>query len=202
MGIAFLGAGRTFTEEEIENGAKVAMISSKLAHLNSISIGDTIILESIIQDTVQMHQEGIRDFVREKENAAFYAHHEVLEFTVIGIVEPQVGQDYEFMNGLEVWEFSSKVREFDQLQNMIHIPLSVGQQILQAEVETLQALHPKRQSENQRLQGLLHEEWAEYHWEATQHTPVFIVHHPRYLDDFAQAATYLLPAFWGVTDFR
>ena len=43
-GKAELVAGRTFTQEEIDQGAKVALISQELAEINQLQVGDKIVL--------------------------------------------------------------------------------------------------------------------------------------------------------------
>jgi putative ABC transport system permease protein len=69
--------GRVFTEDEIKNGTPVAIISSKIAELNSVHVGDTI---SFINSVYSFNEETGEESVDNSRE---------VPIEIIGIFEPQ-----------------------------------------------------------------------------------------------------------------
>ena len=184
----YLIEGRSFTEEEVEGGAKVAIIPAVFAQRNSITLGDLLSLEAIVQDTAQMYREGIERnpiaFINELGNEQFYAYHQVIEFEVIGIFEFLKGFDYDVLESASIFEFSRQVQVWADMQNMIYAPFSTIQPIIEVTVEAGLQLE-----EVQDLRaGLIPQ-------------ATFVLNHPRNLGTFSKTAEEILPDFWKMEDF-
>ncbi|SFL38270.1 putative ABC transport system permease protein [Gracilibacillus orientalis] len=93
--------GRVFTEEEIENGTPVAIISKKLAEKNNIQVGDTLSLMNQIYEFSESGEEEITDS-------------RDVPLEVVGIFEPQtVNTDSENQEQADFMDM--------ELQNTIYV---------------------------------------------------------------------------------
>ena len=205
-GLLRLSQGRTFTAEEIREGAMVAVIPTFVAEQNHLMIGDSVMLESIVLDTVQMAGEKeIRqpdEFLEHMGNERFYAHHEIFEFEIIGMFDVLVGIDdlgpQMFAN--EVWP---KVQQIHRTNNSFYVPLSIVDTIIRNQVNAHSELEAERQSENARLFIPLHPEGAVSALENSLFPVVMVIlESSRYLNDFRRAANKILPDFWEMNDFE
>lgn len=57
--------GRTFTQEEIDSGARVALVTKRLAEVNNFQVGDNIVVSNFIMD---YSQDGPQPTVKEKRD--------------------------------------------------------------------------------------------------------------------------------------
>ncbi len=93
-GNARIAEGRTFTEEEISNGAKVCVMSKTLAEKNGIKVGDTINPHFYDYDPESVHQIPIeKNGVGSVHPMPYFFtattpfHGDPIEYTVVGLYE-------------------------------------------------------------------------------------------------------------------
>ena len=103
-----ISEGRDFTAEELENGAKVCIISALLAEENGLSVGDTINPQFYENDTESPYQTTFELTFKATEPRQNYfsvtssLSGEPEEYTIVGIYE----QDHPWMNTSEnVYDF-------------------------------------------------------------------------------------------------
>ncbi len=115
-GMAHLVQGRDFTEEELNRGEKVCIISKVLAEQNGLAVGDTISADFFNYD----HHSPYQSFVENDSNvtqpaAYFYSEHTPFAaqetYTIIGIYEKT-----------QVWRTASIRRLFEFTSNTIFVP--------------------------------------------------------------------------------
>ena len=115
-GMAELVQGRDFTQEELDSGAKVCIISKVLAEQNSLAVGDTISADFFNYD----HHAPYQSFVEDDSNvtqptAYFYSEHTPFTaqetYTIIGIYERT-----------QIYFRPSVQRLFESSSNAIYVP--------------------------------------------------------------------------------
>jgi len=192
-GLIELLSGRTFTESEISNGEMVAVIPQIFALENSVGVGDTIILESIVHNLAKINREtGNRGaFMENRHDERFYAHHEVLEFEVIGIFEVLYELDYENYVG---WDISTPLSEFADLNNRIYIPITVADRIARVENAAMVGLFDEIYESGLRGGNLINVETV------PEINALFLLNDPRDLGRFMEEANNVLPEFWEIVD--
>ena len=192
-------AGRVFTAEEIASGAMLAVIPAIFAQRNGLDVGATMMLESIVHDTLAIENAGIISFDYEIRmnwhDERFYAHHEVLEFEVIGIFDVTHQLSRANLFGRTYWEIASLVRELAELYNRIYAPFAVADDILRAE----SVAHYEVYGGELELARF----WLFRHFQLRADPltkATFVLTDVNDLDDFRNAATELLPRFWYVNE--
>jgi len=189
-GLLSLATGRTFSSEEIENGAMVAVISQNFANINNLYVGATLSISSAVHNEIAMVEEEIFSFAEGWLVERFMVHHEILEFEIIGIFDVEHELNYENYQG---WALSRPLSELASLHNRIYIPITVADSILRTEHEAdLELLAQRREL-------WPHEAWPEDEEEPLLET-IFLLYDPRDLVVFTEAASALLPGFWYVMD--
>lgn len=115
-GMAHLVQGRDFTQEELNSGAKVCIISKVLAEQNGLAVGDTISADFFSYD----HHSPYQSFVENDSNvtqpaAYFYSEYTPFTaqetYTIVGIYERT-----------QVWRTPSVRRLFEFSSNTIFVP--------------------------------------------------------------------------------
>ena len=183
-GLIELVAGRTFTQDEINNGEQVVIIPQSLAEINNLYIGATIEFENIVHNTPKMVREGISFLVPYWHEERFMAAHQILEFEVIGIFDTPNEFNYQVH---DAWG----IEEYARLHNRIYMPILVAEDILIFENEGRLLII----DEILELFGGHTSEWVhEEPWVQS----IFILYDPRDLDAFQDAGSELLPGFWEI----
>ncbi|WP_339183810.1 ABC transporter permease [Oceanobacillus sp. FSL W7-1293] len=162
--------GRVFTEEEIENGTSVAIISQKLAEQNNLEVGDTFtLLNAVYEYSEETGEETVLD-----------SRDIVLE--VIGLFDPQSGKE----------ETESKEEDSDMFlmedidyQNTVYVPNA----IISAEEQYYWEVYAEDDPE---IAEMLEEETMEYY------TPIFYLNNPEDIEPFEEEVTPLLPELYTV----
>ncbi|TLG71783.1 ABC transporter permease [Culicoidibacter larvae] len=101
--------GRTFTESEVKNGSKVALVTKQMAEANNLRIGDKITMKNNVYNYNNMPQDG--------SMPAPIASEEV-ELEIIGIYEPKQKVEKDDKTGM-----TSFMNE--ELINTIYVPNKV-----------------------------------------------------------------------------
>jgi len=190
-GLITLVSGRTFTQEEIDNGEMVAVVSRRFAQMNHLSVGGVIELENIAFNTDKMMDETRHLY------ASWYAHderfhiaHRVLEFEIIGLFDVC----HEFIYDTFEVQYNlllSAVLGISNLHNRIYMPLQVVEDILIFENEAILDFLDEMDDVS-----------PNFYIEEPRLNAFFVLHDPRDLENFGAAAAELLPGFWEVFDFR
>jgi len=181
-GTISITSGQSFTQEQIDIGTPVALISTTFANENNLQVGSVFNLETITFDYRELMVEHGDDFWGMVGNELDYIHLvETWELTVGGIFE--IEQEFDYINN--PWLAASSER---RLQNRIYLPNRLVQEI--GEV-TFYA----------------NQEFAPLWWgtegsfdEIMNHQVFFVLHDPRDLNAFRDAANELLPEFLMIAD--
>jgi len=164
--------GRFPTQEELDKGLPLAVISRNLAVANSLEIGSIISLENKVHDIEKMISEGIMDpsFVWQKEE--FILARRTLEFEVAGLFDINLNSNYfESETGMS-WLGT-------ELENQIFIPYLIAEDIFNFDL-----VHA---SDGFRIEEMYLE-------------PVFILEDFRDFCSFSESAVEILPDFWEIAD--
>ncbi len=162
--------GRVFTEEEIDEGDSVTIISKKLAEKNNLHVGDTFTLDSAVYDFDENGEEdliGSRDVVLE----------------IIGIFEPssiKEDQDENPENGMMDMMDS-------EYQNTMYVPneVVIAEENYQME-QLMQA--------DEAFAAMLEEEEVTFE----NYTPIFVLNNPEDSEAFEEEVAPLLPELYTV----
>ena len=175
-GVIDLVAGRTFTEEDIQLGESVAIISQAFAEENQLTIGSTFTLEQHIYNWDNAHHyRDLRYFYHEGNLIIL----EQIELEVIGLFTPTVVLDEQ----INLVELATHM----ELNQLIYIPMEVAKQpeYLWFDYWCVNGEGP---------------EHCQYFDRFIYEDVVFILYDPLDLDHFNIVASELLPDFWEMDD--
>ena len=182
--------GRTFTQEEIDNGDMMVVVSRGFAEVNQLTIGGIIELENTVHNIPKMTAEGVSlEYYHEER---FFLAYQVLEFEIIGIFDICLDFIYETLLSPQGWGFGNTLFSLSRLYNYIYMPIQIAEDIANFQREGFREIQDEidllfpgqgRPAEN------------------TPITAFFVLHDPRDLESFSEIATELLPGFWEVADF-
>lgn len=178
-------SGRFMTQEEIDNGANVAVISSIFANVNNLQVGSTISLENNVYDNEAIAEqtsfsEGIMLFPLYWHLDEFILAQQVIEFEVIGIFE--VEREFIFSESAE--RTLGMAMHSHMFHNQIYVPHRTQEELARFIMQNL----------------------PDYFWEqATIDNPLtiqptFVLYDSRDFNDLARAANEILPQHWHVAD--
>ncbi|SEN56864.1 putative ABC transport system permease protein [Amphibacillus marinus] len=174
-GNATLIAGRVFNEEEITNGAMVTLVSTKVADLNNLSVGDTVTLSNVLYD---YSVDSVSEYPVLEERD--------IPLEIIGIFETRAakeqreGDDNEGSNNPDQEYFDQ------EFQNRLY----VSNEVIKNEV-------------NWEMQVMIenNDEYAELYQDEDNfeyYTPYFILNSVQDSEAFIEEATVLLPPLYHV----
>ncbi|WP_067837053.1 ABC transporter permease [Amphibacillus sediminis] len=168
-GKAKLVDGRVFNQEEIDNGATVGLISTKLAELNNVSVGDTIVFENKVMDYDTDDIDGTLIDARE------------VPIEVIGIFETQTLKE-ESEDG-----FDSFIDFMDiDFQNTIY----TSNQVISNESRWRNQVYASVDEE--------YAEYYEEEEQNEYFRPIYVLNGPDDSEAFAEEVKPLLPPFYTV----
>ncbi|RDW15769.1 ABC transporter permease [Oceanobacillus arenosus] len=163
--------GRVFTQEEVDNGTSVAIISKKLAEKNNLQVGDTFTLTNAVytydDKTGEEELANSRDVVLE----------------VIGLFEPQsIKEDQGESSDGGMFDWMDI-----EYQNTVYVP----NEIIVSETKFNMEEYMKADAEfAAAMEG--EEQTFEYY------TPMFVLNNPEDSAAFEEEVTPLLPEFYTV----
>ncbi|GIO22770.1 ABC transporter permease [Oceanobacillus sp. J11TS1] len=169
-GKAKLVDGRVFTEEEIDNGASVTVISQKLASENNLEVGDTFTLLNAVYDYPEDSEEeeliGSRDVVLE----------------VIGLFDPQSAKEESDDKNEDSDMFLMEDIEY---QNAMYVPNA----IVSAEDNFTMEVYAENDPE---FAEMMEDESFEYY------EPIYYLNKPEDIEAFREEVLPLLPELYTV----
>jgi len=199
IGILVITDGRAFSKEELNSGAKVAIISEDLARHNNLSIGSQFIMENKVFDYQRLRSENPRDWRRMWFDEAFQVGEATYHFIVIGLFTPLRSFDY----GEADFEFFL-IEEQERLINRIYMPNQTVKNINQFQADLLSYYVEGWQA------FPLVNHWFNDYMESTTifederraDTQLIIqLYDSSQIRNFQSHATEILPDFWVVEDF-
>jgi len=167
-----LAEGRLFTQEELDQGSPVILVSSNFAEHNQLTIGSMVVLENNVYDIDAFFELG--DFEAAWFQDEFLFASQFHEFEIIGIfnIEKEFNLDAE--------RYGARERDQEiQLNNRMYIPHYL---MVEMYAFSSSASREMRDQEDEDDNELIVES-------------IFVLHDPRDLRAFANAANELLPDF-------
>ena len=164
--------GRVFTQDEIDNGTPVTIISKKLAEKNNLHVGDTFVLENVIHNYDYENDKELDPITRDV----------VLE--VIGLFEQQKVKedtDEDEQNGM--WTGID-----DDYLNTMYVPNELVLAENKFELESYAESDPE-------FAAMLEENPEEFEY----YQPMYILNNPEDVEAFEQEITPLLPELYKVS---
>jgi len=179
-GLITLIDGRTFTQEEIDENAKVVVVSRELAEVNNLSTGSMIELENIAHDYRFMGRDGTGDFAVDRSNEDFMVARQTLEFQVIGIFDI----NHEFVYEGTDHDLHPAIIQRIDLYSRFYMPSGVAAQMLNFVIDAMddEMLEVAMPNSDDMFES------------------IFVLYHPRDLETFSTYAKELLPESWGMRD--
>jgi len=180
-GLIDLVSGRFMTQEELDDGAPVAVISRNFAEVNDFKIGDMLSLEKNVYDYDKMLESGNSSFFLYWHLDDYIVASKEFNFQVIGIFDVVAN----FFYSHDLGEAIAMIDRNSDLHNRIYIPSKISEQIASFTVE--------------------HRQFSYFLEEPTLARELFplatfILNDSRELGDFSEATREILPEFWEVTD--
>lgn len=165
--------GRVFSQEEVDNGTSVAIISKKLAEENNLSVGDTFALTNEVYTY---------DYENDEEEVVS-SRDVVLE--IIGLFEPQSKiEDSDENAGSSFIDF-----ELTDVQNTIYVPNDI--------VASENRYHMEEYMKaDEEFAKMIEEEGDDGAFD--YYTPMFVLHTPEDTEAFVEEVDPLLPDFYTV----
>ena len=188
LGLLSLVNGRTFTSEEVENGAFVAIVSQCFADANSLYPGATIVLDSIVYDFPGWWN----GYGAGWDEELLVLYHETYEVEIVGIFTVERELDYES-------DIHEQLVDLAFLHNLIYLPVTTVEAIeegrMEGYIERLELLFEYLEI------STTEPDFEVAILKLVPETRVyFLMYNPRDLQAFTEAAAALLPNFWGVRD--
>ncbi|WP_096186035.1 ABC transporter permease [Evansella halocellulosilytica] len=160
--------GRVFTEEELENGSSVAIISKKLADLNNLHVGDNFMLTNVVFD----YSEGQEEVYNSRD----------VPLEIIGIFEPlSVGESDEESSEQGMWDFMDI-----ELQNTVYVSNDTVLSELRYNTEQYMEMDEEYAAA---MEGEEHQD---------HYTPIYILNSSDDASAFAEEVQPLLPELYVV----
>ena len=163
--------GRVFTQDEVDNGTSVAIISKKLAEKNNLHVGDTFTLDNAVYDYDD--ETG--------EEKLLTSRDVVLE--IIGLFESQsIKEDTEDNSSSGMMDFMDV-----ESQNTVYVP----NEIVVSENSYNMEEYMKADEE---FAAMMAEEEESFEY----YTPMFVLKSPEDIEAFEEEVTPLLPELYKV----
>lgn len=165
--------GRTFTQEEIDNGKAVGIISKKVAEANGVNVGDQLVLDSV---TMDYKQDG--------SSEELYTLDHPIE--IIGIFEP-VTLEKKKADSKDSKDMNQQMLETEQF-NTAYLPNGAVASINKEEYEKGKVALPDRYKNSDGSE--MTEE------QLNPVTPTFILKSPEDVDAFKEETKAMIPEFY------
>ena len=180
QGLIELVEGRLLTEEELNSGAPVTVVSRDFAQVNNLSVGDTLDLTNAFFDWT------IASSWETEQSSDYMFDSQPLSLTIVGLFD--ISADFG-TNGGDIWNLNSQRND---LENRFFVPNTIAEDsarfLISTQVEWSQ--------END--MGWFDEDFNVE--DNIEHTAMFYLEDPAYLQVFADEANDILPEFRIITD--
>lgn len=168
--------GRTFKQEEINNGKDVAIISKKVAEANGFNVGDKVVLDSSVMD---FKQDGSMEELASQDHPV----------EIIGIFEPTSVEKKE-SDGKDQKGFEAQFMETEQF-NTVYMPNDAVMNINTVEFEKGKALLPDRYKKADGTDSTVED--------MNQIVPVYVLKTPEDVEAFKEEAKAMIPEGYKLT---
>lgn len=174
-----LDAGSVFTKEQVADGKNVIIMSSQVAKLNNISVGDNFVLDNVYTSY---------DDKTDKEKKLF-TH--VNSFKVVGLFTPTKIESKKKLSNDKKMEQEWVTNE---LINTFYLPNKTVSRMNQAYVKE------SFEKDTTMADGMSEKELADYKKGASQeaYSSTFVIKKPEQMPDFVADATPLLPKYYSI----
>jgi putative ABC transport system permease protein len=163
--------GRVFTQDEVDNGTSVAIISKKLAEKNNLHVGDTFTLENAVYDYDE--KTGEEELITSRDV--------VLE--IIGLFEPQsIKEDQGDKSDQGMFDWMDM-----EYQNTVYVPNEIVASENRYNMEEYMKL-------DEEFAAMMEEEEESFEY----YTPMYVLNSPEDIAAFEEEATPLLPELYIV----
>ena len=169
-GKAKLLEGRSFTEDEINNGKEVVLIAKQFAEENNLSVGSIASFVTVVEDYGDMKGSFSESDIK-------ILGEQAIDLEVIGILE-YVLKPADKKNGYDENGWQNAMR-----MNMLYVPNEVVTAMNKFSVDTMLEARPDMPEEEKEM------------WNRTYYSSVFMLKSPDLIEDFRAAATPLLPEY-------
>ena len=181
-GIIELLQGRLFTQEEMEAGSSVVLISQAFADINQLSLGSVFTLRRYIYDTFDVTGVFSGSFDPNQPDAPLLEVHE-FDFEVIGI----------FASTIDVEAGEASVSRVDWVNHAefnarLYVPITAVESNRQMFYDYIHTFHPDSLAAHYSLLGV--------------RDVIFALYDSLDIAPFHEAASALLPEFWMIDDLR
>jgi len=186
--IISLVEGRVFTQEELDTGMPVALVSTQFATVNNLMIGSTITIENNVYDwwgfDIEMGPFPTETIFQDR----FLFASEAYEIEIIGLFEVLLEFD---LDGEQGWFEASEEGLFN---NRIYLPNALINTMRTFDFEKFAILREQHLGDRDTLDELLADEFV-----GNQNLQLtFVLYNPRDLETFSQTANEILPDFWRI----
>lgn len=172
LGLVTLNRGRFFSEQEIEQGLPVVIVSESFLAVNDLNLGDTLVLEYFIGD---------EHFFNSGLDMALALGKIDIEFEIVGVFDRELPTDR------DLWGVD--IQEHFGLLNDIFVPATLIEYVTEIEQSLLDDV-PERFLEADRLLEAM-----------DFRNMYFLLYDPLFLDDFHVAAAEIFPEHWRLFDY-
>ena len=186
-GLISISSGRFFTQEELDSGAKVAVVSKEFAAANNLVIGSVIQLDNSVFDNIAIQENAEGFFPLYWHLEEFILGSQSYEFEIKGIFETEA--DFGYV-GREFEVALNNIYRHSQLINQIYIPGKVSEEIANFRSEVM--LEFERE-----FWGFGEAVTVE---DLERRQSLFVLNDSRDFGSFSEAASEILPEFWEVRD--
>lgn len=185
-----LVSGRLMTQDELDNGASVAMVSTLFAEVNNLQIGSTFILESNVYNTELMMSEGISTPFHYWHVNDFVLAQQIAEFEVVGIFD--VNEAMLHIDNETIYLMSHEITD---LYNQVYTPHRFLEELERSLFSYRQQDQLAMAEESGYMvdTGTIEENPLELH-------ATFVLYDSREYNAFYEAASNILPDGWQVAD--
>jgi len=173
-GLVDLVSGRVFTEDEIENGAHVVIVSQSFLNANHLVLGEHMLLEYRIYDEFSGHENPLDHLIDTK----------IFELEIIGIFDHALPEGEQLSSGT--------IHQHIQMVNRLYVPNRLVESVIPFYFDTFLETHPEI------LEHLMGE--GELEDMLRYENIVFLLNDPLDLESFRAYVNSRLPEFWTTSD--
>ncbi|MBO0444891.1 hypothetical protein IGJ55_000577 [Enterococcus sp. AZ170] len=168
--------GRTFKQEEINNGKDVAIMSKKVAEENGFNVGDKVVLDSLVVD---YKQDGSQEELASQDHPV----------EIIGLFDP-ISVEKKKSDGKEQQGMNEQFMETEQF-NTLYMPNDAVININKAEFDKGKELLPDRYKNTDGTEATVDD--------MNQIVPVYVLKTPEDVEAFKEEAKPLIPEGYKLT---
>ena len=183
-GLVDLINGRTFTQEEIDSGSPVTIVSQSFLAANNLALGDILALDFRIYHSELLENNPIVSRLEIYQDENLLLSHS-LELEIVGVFD----REFEVLPHFDTLDLEMHIN----LLNRIYVPNAV----VESTTDMLMNFWLVESNNEEFVASLEAQNLEDFIWYSDFN---FLLQDPLYFPVFAEAATSLLPEFWRVVD--